>query len=123
MKKFVLLAIALFALSACEIEDEPTIWGDHLDPYMAEYGYTLDTSGYVILKNNYAVWKDEPCYGRGCFGKNMPLVPNELVVAVREDYFVARAAAEKAYVADISARIGVEPRAVENNSVVVDTDK
>lgn len=101
--------IFVMLLAACEIEDQPTIWGDHLDTYMAEYGYTLDASGYVILKNDYPVWKDEPCYGRGCFGKNRPLVPGELVIPIRDDYFAARAAAEKAYVEDISNRIGVDP--------------
>jgi hypothetical protein len=123
MKKFAMLAIALFALAACEVEDQPSRWGDHLDPYMAKHGYTLNDSSYVIFKNNYPVWKDEPCYGRGCFGNNMPLVPGELVVAIRNDYFAARAAAEKAYVADISAKIGVEPVVVENKDTVVDTDK
>lgn len=123
MKKLMIGVVALLALAACEIEDEPTTWGDHLDPYMAQYGYTLDASGHVILKNDYPVWKDEPCYGRGCFGKNMPLVPGELVVPIRNDYFVARAAAEKAYVENISNKIGVEPITVENKDTVVDTDK
>jgi len=122
MKKFAMLAIALFALAACEVEDQPSVWGDHLDPYMAKYGYTVDDE-YVILKNGYPVWRDKPCVSRGCFGNNMPLIPNELAVAIRDDYFVARVAAEKEYLADIAAKIGVEPRAVENRDVVVDTNK
>ena len=123
MKKFAMLAIALFSLSACEVEDQPSRWGDHLDPYMAKHGYTLNDNSYVIFKNDYPVWKDEPCYGRGCFGNNIALVPRELVIAIRDDYFAARAAAEKAYVADISAKIGVEPVVVDDNNVKVDTAK
>lgn len=120
MKKFAILAIALFTLAACEVEEQPSRWSDHLDSYMAKYGYTLDSSDYVILKNGYPVWKDEPCISRGCFNNNMPLVPNELIVSVRKDYFAARAAAEAEYVADISEKIGVEPVVVENTVDNVD---
>ncbi len=114
MKKFAIFAIALFALAACKVEPQPSTWGDHLDPYMAKYGYTLDASGYVILKNGYPVWKDEPCLGRSCIGNNQPLIPRELAVAISEDYFAALEAAEKEYIADISEKIGVEPVVVEN---------
>lgn len=113
MKKLAIFAITLLALAACEVEEQPSTWGDHLDPYMAKYGYTLDASGYVILKNGYPVWKDEPCLGRGCFGYNQPLVPNELVVSIRNDYFAAIEAAEIEYVANVAAKLGVEPVVVE----------
>lgn len=108
MKRFAIFAM-IFALAACEVEERPSRWSDELDPYMAKHGYTLNDSTYVIYKNDYPVWKDEPCWGRGCFNHNSPLVPYELAEGVRVDLLAALKEAREEYVADISATIGVEP--------------
>jgi hypothetical protein len=107
MKKALLLVLLL---SAC-IDDKPypQLWGAELNPYMAAHGYTVATDGVTILKNGYPVWKDEPCYGRGCYGSNVSLVPSELSEGVRLDFLKAYEESRKEYVADISEKIAVEP--------------
>ncbi len=103
------LLLVLF-LSACvEERPQPHTWDHELDQYMEEYGYTLATDGMTILKNGYPVWRDEPCYGRGCFNSNIPLVPSELSEGVRLDFLDALDKSRKEYVADISDKISIEP--------------
>ena len=99
--------IFVFLLAACKIEEQPKIWGDHLDPYMAARGYTVAEDGETILKNGYPVWKDPPCWSRGCLG-SQPLVTVELASAVRADLLKAYKDAHSEYVADVSEKIGIK---------------
>lgn len=107
MRKALLLWVVLF-VAACKIEPMPEVWPAELNPYMEEKGYTLSQDGVTILKNGYPVWLDEPCFGRGCFGSNRPLVPQELVAEVSEGILEAVRESREQYVIDISRRIGVE---------------
>lgn len=104
VKKLLLLVLLL---SACkEGEPSPSRWGENLDPYMAELGYTLDADREVILKNGYAVWADAECYR--CDG-NYPLVPDELAQAVSKDFFASYKSAKENYAKSIGITIGIEP--------------
>jgi hypothetical protein len=107
--KYLLMSVSVLMLVACKIEPQPSDWPDHLDQYMTEQGYTRSADNETILKDGYPVWRDKPCSGRGCFGTNQPLVPAELVQAVRADFFTALDRAQAEYVADVSDRIGIEP--------------
>lgn len=117
MKRVVLLCMILF-LSACKIEPEPKVWPAELNPYMEERGYTLGSDGYTILKNGYPVWFDEPCFGRGCFGTNRALVPDELISDVRSGILNAVKESREEFVLDISRRIGVEQTTVDANEEI-----
>lgn len=101
--------ILVLLLSACEPTESPRTWGDELDPYMTERGYTVGNDEQTILKNGYPVWVDENCTGRGCFNSNRPLVPSELVEGVRLDLLAALKESRAEYVEDISSTIGIEP--------------
>ncbi len=107
------LVFAVVLLTACKVEPQPGRWNDHLDPYMAAYGYTMGGDGETILKDGYPVWLDAVCISRGCFDHNRPLVPGELREGVRKDFFAALDAAQHEYVADVSKRIGIEPIVIE----------
>jgi hypothetical protein len=105
MKKALLL---VFLLSACmDHNPYPRTWDSTLDSYMAAHGYTIAVDSVTILKNGYPVWRDEPCFGRGCIG-NYSLVPLELSEGVRLDFLKVYEEARKEYVADISNKIDVE---------------
>lgn len=108
MRRLMIVAVVL-ALAACEVEEQPSRWQDHLDPYMAAQGYTMAPDGETILKDGYPVWQDRPCITRSCILTNRPLVPSELVVNVRRDFFAALESAQQAYVDDFSKKIGIEP--------------
>ncbi len=101
--------VFVLLLAACEPESMPYTWEDHLDPYMASQGYTIALDGETILKNDYPVWIDEHCVGRGCFGSNRPLVPSELAEGVRLDLLNATKTAQEEFVADVSNTIGIKP--------------
>ena len=107
MRKALILCAVLF-IAACNVEPTPEVWPAELNPYMEEKGYTLSQDGVTILKNGYPVWVDEPCFGRGCFNSNRPLVPQELVAEVSEGILTAVKESREQYVIDISRRIGVE---------------
>ena len=106
MKKLFLIFVLL--VSACEADKVyPTTWDVSLDPFMEVHGYTMDAARVTIYKNGYAVWYDEPCYGRGCFNSNRSLVPHELSESVRLDYITAITESKKEFIQSISDKIGI----------------
>lgn len=120
--KLLLISVSLVMLVACKIEPQPGDWPDHLDKYMTEQGYTRSADNEMILKDGYPVWRDKPCTGRGCFGTNQPLVPNELVSAVKADFFTALSNAQSQYVSDVSVRIGIEPAKLTDPAAALTDD-
>lgn len=101
-----LLTLALVVLAGCEPDSpKPHPWEETLDVFMAEQGYTLDSTRETIYKNGYPLWYDQhECY-RSC--QYRYLGPNEIYNETKNDFFNAYNAARAKYVNEIAAKVGV----------------
>ena len=111
MRKY-LLIFAVLGVAACEPDTNPRPWDEVLDGFMAEQGYTLDSTRETIYKNGYPLWYDErECY-RNCTYRY--LGPPELYAETKNDFIAAWSTARAKYVNEIASELGVKVESEPN---------